>query len=193
MTTWVISDTHFGHANILDYEPSRRAWCTDIESHDRAIIEAWRAVVQPDDTVIHCGDFALSNRARIAEIVRQLPGRITLVLGNHDRSATAMRECGIDNVVSGILIGSFATGPIIARHAPSSFTHDDLSTDAWLLHGHMHGHVPGVNDAPRDRRHAYPSDPSVRARLIDASIEALPTAPGPMRLAELIARRRGSE
>lgn len=190
MTLWIISDTHFGHANILDYEPRRRAWCDGtIEGHDRAIIEAWRAVVQPDDDVLHCGDFALGHRERVAEILAQLPGRKYLVLGNHDRGPSAMESLGFFVAEKSrsweLTLGRW----IHVRHAPSSFTGDECANGTVLLHGHMHGHVPGINDAPRDRRHAYPTDPAVRAKLIDASIEALPTAPGPMRLRDLLVSR----
>ncbi len=205
MTLWVISDTHFGHANILDYEPARRAWCTDIETHDRAIIEAWRAVVAPDDLVLHCGDFSLGSRERAVEIVAQLPGHLDIVLGNHDRGPNAMESLGFSFAQKRLVISRDAGdivgaalyielgiegAHIIARHAPSAFTADELASGALLLHGHMHGHVPGANDAAPDRRHAYPSDPAVRSRLVDASIEALPTAPGPMRLADLISYTR---
>ncbi len=184
---FAISDTHFSHANIIDYEPSRRAWCTDIESHDRAIIEAWRATVGPDDEVIHCGDFALSNMERMAAIVAQLTGHITLVLGNHDRTLSAMLSLGFETVAKRHDFTAPGVGRVIARHAPAAFTPDDSIAADVLLHGHLHGHVPGVNDAPRDRRHAYPTDTWVRRKLVDASIEALPSAPAPMRLVDLVA------
>jgi calcineurin-like phosphoesterase family protein len=193
VTVFVISDTHFGHANILDYEPSRRAWAGDsIASHDAAIIEAWRATVAPDDDVIHCGDFALGHRERAEEILRQLTGRITIVLGNHDRGPNSMQSLGFHDVRKSMEFEADGLGRVVIRHAPSSFTADELASADVLLHGHMHGHIPGANDAAPDRRHAYPMEAATRAKLVDASIEALPSQPAPMRLRDLVAAVMGT-
>jgi len=60
--TWIISDTHFGHANILSFEPCRltqmRIDGYEADEHDQWIIDNWNTVVQPGSTVLHLGDFA---------------------------------------------------------------------------------------------------------------------------------------
>ncbi len=187
---FVISDTHFGHANILDYEPVRRAWCMDIESHDREIIAAWRATVAPTDTVIHCGDFALGHKECAVAILAQLTGRIQIVLGNHDRGLIAMAAIGFFNPRKSLEFSVDGIGTVIARHAPAAFTDDECARADVLLHGHLHGHTPPIGALPRDKRHAYPVDPWIRRKLVDASIEALPMAPAPMRLVDLVAHLR---
>lgn len=75
---WVISDTHFGHTNIIRYA-DRPA------DHEWRMIEAWAERVAPADTILHLGDLCLCGREKMAGIVELLPGRKLLVRGNHDR------------------------------------------------------------------------------------------------------------
>ena len=60
--TWIISDTHIGHKNILDFEPCRltqiRIDGYEADEHDQWVIDNWNSVVKPDDVVLHLGDFA---------------------------------------------------------------------------------------------------------------------------------------
>lgn len=135
---WVISDTHFGHGNILQYCPWRMTWAATIEEHDRAIIEAWRATVGHDDIVLHLGDFSLGERIRIGEVRRMLPGRICIVRGNHDRSITAMKEAGFDWVCNSVRV-SIGSEQCIGKHNPADFTLQEASVNTRLLHGHCHG------------------------------------------------------
>jgi calcineurin-like phosphoesterase family protein len=79
---WFISDTHFGHTNIIKYD--QRPF-PDIQTHDRTLIANWQAVVQPDDEVYHLGDFAFASQARVKQIINQLPGKIYHIQGNHDK------------------------------------------------------------------------------------------------------------
>lgn len=76
MPTYFISDTHFGHKNLLLFE--RKAFAT-IEEHDEYIINAINKIVKHTDTLIHLGD--VGN----VEMVRRLNGHKELILGNHDQ------------------------------------------------------------------------------------------------------------
>ena len=56
---WVISDTHFNHAKILDFKdyigkPARSF--DNVDQMNEAMMDNWASVVKPKDTVIHCGD-----------------------------------------------------------------------------------------------------------------------------------------
>lgn len=79
--TWFVSDNHFGHQNILLYEPIARPFATLDEMHE-VMIERWNSVVRPNDKVYHLGDFAFG-RVNIA-FASRLNGRKQLVMGNHD-------------------------------------------------------------------------------------------------------------
>lgn len=80
--TWFISDTHFGHKNILEYEKEHRPFST-VEEMNETIIERWNSVVKQKDTIYHLGDFAFGKKN--IEIASRLNGRKHLVMGNHDQ------------------------------------------------------------------------------------------------------------
>lgn len=78
---WFTSDTHFGHAKILEH--NRRPFI-DVADMDAELIRRWNAVVAPTDTVWHLGDFSLWHHTDPAVYRSQLHGTIHLVCGNHD-------------------------------------------------------------------------------------------------------------
>jgi calcineurin-like phosphoesterase family protein len=78
---FVISDTHFGHKKILEFEAVARPFAT-IEEHDRALVERWNTVVKPKDTVWHLGDVFFGKDGH--KPLAYLNGIKKLVLGNHD-------------------------------------------------------------------------------------------------------------
>lgn len=79
---WVISDTHFNHANILKY--GRDKDFQSIQEMNEVMVERWNSVVKPTDKVYHLGDFAMGPRADIPMFIRSLHGKKRLVVGNHD-------------------------------------------------------------------------------------------------------------
>lgn len=81
MTIFFISDTHFGHKNILNFEMSFRPFSC-IEEHNEKLIENWNKKVKKNDLVWHLGDFCFGSKN--IEIAERLNGRKKLVLGNHD-------------------------------------------------------------------------------------------------------------
>lgn len=141
LKTFVISDTHFGHANIMNYVPSRQLWATDVDDMDKKLICAWNAIVQPDDTIIHLGDFALVQAARMAGYVNQLNGHKILVKGNHDRVTNGkLKALGFE--VYGFLAFRSLEKNIFATHAPATLSHIVSSKNHsfdFMLHGHTHG------------------------------------------------------
>ncbi|MCM3109860.1 metallophosphoesterase family protein [Lederbergia lenta] len=85
MTMYFISDTHFSHRNILDFE--NRPYYS-VEEMDEIMIENWNSTISNEDIVYHLGDFCLSNQDRHIEIIKRLNGKIRIVKGNHDYSNT---------------------------------------------------------------------------------------------------------
>ena len=89
MATFVISDTHFNHANILDFKDYIGKPCREFDSVDhmnQCMLDNWNDTVGPKDTVIHCGDvlFGLDKVDWLTANFAKLPGKKRLVLGNHD-------------------------------------------------------------------------------------------------------------
>lgn len=92
---WIISDTHFGHGNII--ELGKRPF-EHVEEMNNAMIDAWNDKVGRDDFVIHLGDFGWRNTDYNLEIMSRLRfGKLVLVCGNHDssRSLTAYHKLGV--------------------------------------------------------------------------------------------------
>lgn len=131
---WLTSDTHFGHANVIKY--CNRPFAS-LEEMDETLISNWNARVKPGDTVYHLGDFHLGKSQDLAGYRARLNGRIVLVLGNHDRTVTAMRRAGFDDVAKHIRLAT-AQGMFLLAHKPIAEWDFPDDTDAQLC-GHVHG------------------------------------------------------
>jgi len=81
----IISDTHFGHFNILLHEPSRiqKARIEGYEDFDEFLIEWLNEYLEDKDEILHLGDVAFKEGYKLAE---KLKGNITLIKGNHDKN-----------------------------------------------------------------------------------------------------------
>lgn len=79
---WFTSDTHFGHARIV--ELSNRPF-RDVGEMNEALVDNWNSVVSSNDTVYHLGDAVMGNFEENIKIVGRLKGVKILVPGNHDR------------------------------------------------------------------------------------------------------------
>lgn len=134
----------------------------DIARHDESIIEAWNAVVSPDDIVWHLGDLSLRRPAAVADLVGELHGTIRLVLGNHDLAHPLFGSSSIaahtETLGSGIDYATMAARvslrdgdaerlPLLLSHFPYSGDHTEedrftqwrmRDTGEILLHGHTH-------------------------------------------------------
>lgn len=86
---WIISDTHFLHANMLkflgdDGLPFRGKHFANQDECDELMIENWNKVVKPEDHVWHLGDVFIGNKERFCELWPRLMGHKRLIVGNHD-------------------------------------------------------------------------------------------------------------
>lgn len=89
--TYVISDTHFGHENSLNFiradgKPLRPF--SSVEEMDSVLIDNWNSVVKPEDKVIHCGDVVI-NKKHLTTLSK-LNGKKKLIMGNHDESKASV-------------------------------------------------------------------------------------------------------
>jgi calcineurin-like phosphoesterase family protein len=86
---WVISDTHFNHANILNFKDSVgkpvRSF-DNVQEMNEIMIQNWNSVVRPGDKVYHLGDvlFGTNKREWMAKHFPRLMGSKRLIVGNHD-------------------------------------------------------------------------------------------------------------
>lgn len=144
--TWLISDTHFGHHNIIAYQ-QRPA------SHEVIMLDNWIQRVREDDIILHLGDVFLGrqgNPKRWARVIGRLPGRKFLILGNHDKQKPSVYE----DLAGFQIIEPFIQDGIAFTHRPISWQYpihyrqladrdrDVLDPGAgWHtnIHGHTHG------------------------------------------------------
>lgn len=145
---FVVSDTHFGHENILEYD--RRPFAS-IEEHDEAMIAKWNAVVQPKDEVRCLGDLAwYGKKAQMIELLGRLNGHIHLMRGNHD---TLVDKPGVRELFSTIkdlhvlkLKGQGVQVPggklyVSLCHYAMRRWYRSHKPDSWHLYGHSHGQL----------------------------------------------------
>jgi calcineurin-like phosphoesterase family protein len=87
---WVISDTHFQHANILTFrdgtsnELVRGNRFSTVEEMDECMMDNWNSVVKPGDKVYHLGDVMFGSKEEFLPKFKKLNGQKRLILGNHD-------------------------------------------------------------------------------------------------------------
>jgi calcineurin-like phosphoesterase family protein len=156
MATFFTSDTHFGHANIIEY--CKRPYAS-VEEMNQTLIERWNDRVTESDVIWHLGDFAFMKQSQIIDIVMQLRGQKFLLLGNHDekRIGRAPHQYeGADlfeEVHTGIVEAKFEGQRIVLCHYALRVWNRSHH-GAWHLYGHSHGSLP-------DDPHAFSMDVGV--------------------------------
>lgn len=78
---WLTSDLHFGHDREFIWGP--RGFKNVYEMND-AIIENWNNTVDTEDDVYVLGDLMLGDNEAGIKMIKQLKGKIHVILGNHD-------------------------------------------------------------------------------------------------------------
>jgi len=141
--TWVYSDPHFYHKNIVKFEnydgTKMRPW-DDAEQMTEEMIEWYNELVSDQDRVYILGDvaFTVSN---MQTVVSQLKGRKCLVPGNHEPKKMAKYVDLFDDVRGYVQRSGF-----IMSHIP---LHPG-SLGRWSLniHGHTHNNTVKASSGP---------------------------------------------
>jgi calcineurin-like phosphoesterase family protein len=145
--TCFVSDTHFGHYNIIRH--CNRPWNSD--EHDEALIQRWNAIVGKRDVVYHLGDFAMFKAVKDGELRMKvyrrtrmrLNGKIHLVLGNHDKMSQDTYNC-FTTVSSGIKDIKIDKQKVTLCHYPMRSWNCSFH-GAWHFFGHVHSRLEGVD------------------------------------------------
>lgn len=135
MRTFIISDTHFGHKGITDFEHSdgtpMRPFASWQEA-DMTMVDNWNKIVKPGDKVYHLGDVAFSRLG--LDLVKLLNGRINLVRGNHDdQQARRYLEVGFRNIY-----GVKQINGVWLTHMPMHEMSAGEDRVKLNVHGHLH-------------------------------------------------------
>ena len=163
--TWVWSDLHLGHENIIRY--TNRPFADVVEMNAR-LYANWDATVGEHETLIFVGDVAMRTALCDAtwQRMREGPGRAKiLVIGNHDLTGSGvLRVDGFDDICALLCVDG---------DVPLVFTHMPLATvpDGWVnVHGHTHDAAP------------------TRSPHINVSVEQLAYRPVPLERIQALAK-----
>lgn len=145
MKTWITSDLHFGHQNIMNFCPvSRTRFRNNVDYMNEAMVKEWNDLIAPDDLVYILGDVAFLPAQKAAETVNRLNGTKILVEGNHDRKAlndpTFRRSF---KEVHKYLDINYNGTKVVMFHYPIC-EWDQMHRGAVHFHGHLHGGTSGM-------------------------------------------------
>ena len=143
--TFVTSDLHFGHKNIMSFCPETRArFRNDVEYMNEAMIKEWNDLIGIEDTVYILGDVAFMSGQNAALVMRRLNGSKILVEGNHDRKT--LMDAKFRNEFKEVhkyLDINYNGTKVVMFHYPIA-EWDQMHRGSVHLHGHLHGGVSGM-------------------------------------------------
>ena len=140
LDTWIVSDTHYFHDNIIKFTHR------DEKSLPK-FTAAWTSMIKDYDTVLHLGDIFMGKGSiqQAKNFIQTLPGQKFFIRGNHDRQPTefyAHRGWTEIGENSRWYWQGWKGKRVLFSHYPD--THDlDWTIN---IHGHIHdgGYSPGV-------------------------------------------------
>jgi calcineurin-like phosphoesterase family protein len=120
---------------------------------NRAIVENWNAVVQPEDDVYVLGDLMLNNNDEGMRLLKSLKGNIHIILGNHDTDTRIELYNNCYNVVEITLAkilkyNKFRFYLCHYRTEVANLDEAHLSQHLINLYGHTHQKTPFYMDNP---------------------------------------------
>lgn len=135
MARFYISDTHFGHANIIKYD--KRPF-KDVDEMNSEMIKRWNSVVAPGDTVYILGDFCWKKESEWYDIVQQLTGNKVLIRGNHDLKQMPGKLLKYFQDVKDIKTIHDGDYEVVMCHYPLLFYPHAYQKNTIMLCGHVH-------------------------------------------------------
>ena len=134
MNIWTLTDTHFGHMNMCDFENR------PLNFSDK-ILKNTKTVVRPEDILIHLGDFCIGQDEKWhKEFFSRVKVTSWLVLGNHDKkSMTWYLSHGWGMVCSSVLLKLYGKKILLSHHR------EELLPEG-VINVHGHSHSKGVSD-----------------------------------------------
>ena len=153
------------------------------------LIKRFNSKVGPNDSTYFLGDFAFINRVEsLQELLNQLNGKKTLIIGNHDKKPSRMMAAGFDAVFNtatlriaqkSVMLCHYPYAPAwykrwrIPKHALRYMNRRPPRTCEWLIHGHTHN----------------PSKMSAKGKTIHVGVDAWDYYPVSIREIEALIQR----
>ena len=141
--TWITSDHHFGHENIIKFEPVRKEILG--EDWERPLINLHNALVKPSDHVLFLGDFSFRDPLSYSS---RLNGRKELILGNHDRKGFQPYK-DFEHVYKGVTVDW--NGRLFTHRTDDELLSALIQEVDGVMCGFCH-YTPGYHDQYDDQR-----------------------------------------
>lgn len=127
MDIYIISDTHFGHENMVN-------WSLRPSDFNERLWSAFDKI-PADAILIHCGDITMGSDATTHMRLQKYPFKKWLVRGNHDKHSISWYvKNGWDFVADEIVIELFGNR-FLFSHVPIP-KREGITKN---IHGHLHG------------------------------------------------------
>lgn len=124
---WFISDTHFGHSNVIKYSGRPFVNANDM---DTQLIDNYNNNVGQNDLTIWGGDVAFMGTTKTNAILDQLNGDKILVVGNHDMDNKKVKKMNFKETHL-----TYVLAPnIVITHYPLTV----CPPNVFNVHGHVH-------------------------------------------------------
>ena len=145
--TWLTSDLHFFHKNIIVY--CGRPYDDEYQMND-GIRSVWNDLVNNDDHVIVVGDLTAGLKQReieLAFLLDELKGTKTLIRGNHDHQEDQWYlDAGFKHDSDWL----FSDGVLYVHKPATSYNPDVIQLKERLdpkiiVHGHIHDDRPELD------------------------------------------------
>ena len=151
---WFVSDTHFNHANILNFKDDKgnliRPGFKDVDHMNNVMIDNWNKVVKPQDKIYHLGDVSFGNGDLMIAILKRLNGHKRLVMGNHDIYDILYYAEYFEKVSSWRQFMDMPK-PFVCTHYPLHPGSFEYRGAVWNVHGHIHQNVVMKSSVPDNR------------------------------------------
>lgn len=145
MKTWITSDLHWGHKNIMKFCPESRArFRDDLNYMNEQMVVEWNNLISSEDLVYILGDVAFLPAQKAAEYMNRCNGTKILVEGNHDRKTlqdATFRNCFKE--VHKYLDINYNGTKVVMSHYPF-LEWDQMHRGSVMLYGHLHGGITGM-------------------------------------------------
>lgn len=130
---FIISDTHFGHENILKFTDNGGNLIrnfSDVYDMNEYMVDRWNNMVSDEDIIYHLGDVYFGKGW---EILPRLKGKKRLILGNHDNAKDQRLHKCFDKIS---MWRVFPEYNCVLTHVPIHGS--SLFRVGYNLHGHIH-------------------------------------------------------
>lgn len=147
---FLTSDLHMGHDREFVWKV--RGY-DSVQAMNLTQVQKWNEVVEDEDDVYALGDLMLGDPGNI-EFIKQLKGKIHIVLGNHDTTNREKMYRELPNVVEVAEVGirlKYKKHHFVLTHYPmltGNLEKESLKQMSLNLYGHTHQLTNFYNDMP---------------------------------------------